>query len=155
MTGSFQTQSFHGQLMKNQLDAGETVTVEARGEFTGWGFLRFFDISDPTDPVQIATFATENTFNPDVATIGTWSVHNPEVRGSTLYASWYNDGVRVIDISDPRNPRETAFWVGEGAPEGAPPVNIWSVVPHGDLLVASDRDFGLYILKHVPPGRGR
>ncbi|MGH9286846.1 MAG: hypothetical protein ACRD0V_00885 [Acidimicrobiales bacterium] len=28
------------------------------------------------------------------------------------------------------------------------PVNIWSVVvPHGNLLLASDRNFGLYILK--------
>ena len=143
-----------GQLMVNELEAGETVTVEAASEFVGWGFLRFYDISDPANPVQIATFATENTFNPDVATEGVWSVHNPEVRGSTLYASWYSDGVRVIDISDPANPRESAFWAGEGAPEGAPPVDIWSVVPHRDLVVASDRDFGLYILKHVRPDRG-
>jgi hypothetical protein len=31
---------------------------------------------------------------------------------------------------------------------GAPPVNIWSVVPHRGLLLASDRDFGLYVLRH-------
>jgi hypothetical protein len=29
-------------------------------------------------------------------------------------------------------------------------VNIWSVVPHGGLLLASDRNFGLYILKLQP-----
>jgi hypothetical protein len=27
-------------------------------------------------------------------------------------------------------------------------VNIWSVVPHHGLLFASDRNFGLYVLKH-------
>jgi hypothetical protein len=27
-------------------------------------------------------------------------------------------------------------------------VNIWSVVPDRGLLFASDRDFGLYVLKH-------
>ena len=32
----------------------------------------------------------------------------------------------------------------------APPVNVWSVVPHGDLLLVSDRNFGLYILKLKP-----
>jgi hypothetical protein len=34
-----------------------------------------------------------------------WSVHNPEVRGNTLFASWYSDGVRIIDISKPSAPR--------------------------------------------------
>ena len=77
-------------------------------------------------------------------------MHDPEVRGNTIYASWYNDGVRVIDISQPAAPREIGFWTGAGAPSDAPPVNIWSVVPHGDLLIASDRNFGLYILKLKP-----
>ena len=143
-----------GLAMIEQLDANETVQMEAATEFVGWGFLRFYDISNPSAPVEIGTFATENTFNPDVATEGIWSVHNPEVRGNTLYASWYSDGVRVIDISRPAQPREIGFWTGQGAPEGAPAVDIWSVVPHQDVLIASDRNYGLYILKHVPP-RGR
>ena len=126
------------------------VTARAAAVFNGWGYLRFFDIKDPANPVELATFATENTNNEAVATEGTWSVHNPEVRGNTLYASWYSDGVRVLDISKPSAPRETAFWTGAGAPAGAPAVNIWSVVPHGGLLLVSDRNFGLYILKQKP-----
>jgi len=122
----------------------------ASAVFNGWGYLRFFDISDPANPVQLSTFATANTNNPAVATSGTWSVHNPEVRGNTVFASWYSDGVRVIDISQPSAPREIGFWTGLGAPSGAPAVNIWSVVPHGDLLLVSDRNFGLYILKLKP-----
>ena len=62
--------------------------------------------------------------------------------------SWYNDGVRVLNIRRPSRPREIASWTGQGAPAGAPPVNIWSVVPHRGVLLASDRDFGLYVLKH-------
>ena len=95
----------------------------------------------------MSTFATANTNNEAVVFEGTWSVHNPEVVGNTVYASWYSDGVRVLDISKPSAPREIGFWTGAGAPAGAPPVNIWSVVPHGDLLLVSDRNFGLYILK--------
>jgi hypothetical protein len=82
-------------------------------------------------------------------------VHNPELlrdddgdETNTLYVSWYNDGVRVLDIKRPSRPREIASWTGQGAPSGAPPVNIWSVVPDRGLLFASDRDFGLYVLKH-------
>lgn len=131
-------------------DATPPVTARAAAVFNGWGYLRFFDISDPANPVQLSTFATANTNNDAMATSGTWSVHNPEVRGNTLYASWYSDGVRVLDISRPASPREVAFWTGAGAPADAPPVNVWSVVPHGDLLLVGDRNFGLYILKHVP-----
>jgi len=39
------------------------------------GFLRIFDIKDPAQPVQVGSFATPNT-NPDVATTGTFCVHN-------------------------------------------------------------------------------
>lgn len=131
-------------------DGTPPVTVTSGFEFNGWGFMRVLDLKDPASPRQIATFKTPNTTNEAVALDGTWSIHNPEVRGSTVYASWYSDGVRVIDISNPGAPRELGFWQGAGAPADAPAVNIWSVVPHGDLLVASDRNFGLYILRQTP-----
>jgi hypothetical protein len=131
-------------------DGTPPVTVTSGFEFNGWGFMRVLDMKDPRNPQQIGTFATANTTNEAVALDGTWSIHNPEVRGNTVYASWYSDGVRVIDISNPRAPREIGFWRGAGAPADAPAVNIWSVVPHGDLLVASDRNFGLYILRQTP-----
>jgi len=131
-------------------DGAPPVTARAAAVFNGWGYLRFFDISDPANPVQLSTFATPNTNNEAVALDGTWSVHNPEVVGNTVYASWYSDGVRVIDISQPTAPREIGFWTGAGAPAGAPSVNIWSVVPHGSLLLTSDRNYGLYVLKLKP-----
>ena len=140
-----------GSAIVAQLGSDETVTIDAGAEFVGWGFLRLFDVGDPANPVEIGTFATENALDPDVAADGIWSVHNPEVRGNTLYVSWYQDGVRVIDISQPSQPREIGYWIGAGAPEDAPPVDIWSVVPHGNLLLASDRNHGLYILRTTPP----
>jgi hypothetical protein len=143
-----------GLLMR---DGQQPVTARAAAVFNGWGYLRFFDISDPANPVQLSTFATPNTNNEDVALDGIWSVHNPEIlrrdandddESEILYASWYSDGIRVLDIDRPSRPREIASWTGQGAPAGAPPVNIWSVVPHRGVLLASDRDFGLYVLKH-------
>lgn len=122
------------------------VTARAAAIFNGWGYLRLFDISDPANPVALSTFATPNTNNEAVATTGQWSVHNPEIKGSTLYASWYSDGFRVIDISKPAAPREIGSWTGAGSPSQLE-VNIWTVVPHGGLLLASDRNYGLYVLK--------
>lgn len=128
-------------------DAAPPVTVRAAPEFDGWGFLRFWDVRDPSSPVPLGTFATPEVRDPSLAGQGLWSVHNPEVRGNLVYASWYRDGVRAIDVSDPAQPRELAAWTGEGAPAGAGPVDIWGVALTGDVLVASDRNFGLYVFR--------
>jgi hypothetical protein len=139
------------------VQGAQPVTARAFAFFNGWGYLRFFDVSNPANPVQIGTFATPNTNNEAVALDGWFTAHNPEVlredddedeTTNTMYVSWYNDGVRVVNIRNPARPREIASWTGQGAPAGAPPVNIWSVVPHRGLLLASDRDFGLYVLRH-------
>ena len=54
-----------------------------------------------------------------VATDGVYSVHNAVIEGD-LGASWYSDGVRVVDLSDPRRPREIASFVSHALL--APPV---------------------------------
>ena len=132
--------------------AGATppVTALAAAVFDGWGYMRIFDTSDPANPVQLAEWHSPGTDDPDLATEGTFTIHNPEVRGNKVFTSWYNEGFFIIDISNPSAPREIGQWVGAGAPANAPPVNIWSVVPHGDLLLVSDRNFGLYLLKRAP-----
>jgi hypothetical protein len=122
--------------------------VDISERFDGWGYLRLFDITDPANPKPLSTFATPNTTDEN-AEPGMWTVHNPEIDGDLLYASWYSDGVRVIDIADPSAPRELASWTGAGAPSDEQ-MSIWSVVPHNGLLLASDMEFGLYILKFEP-----
>ena len=121
-----------------------TATVASR--FGGWGYLTLWDLRDRRHPVQVGEFATREVFDPARAAAGLWTVHNPEVRGATVLASWYSDGVRVIDISRPSEPREIASWTGAGAPADAPPVSIWGVAVSGDVVLASDRNFGLYVL---------
>ncbi|HEY8492135.1 MAG TPA: PA domain-containing protein, partial [Dehalococcoidia bacterium] len=101
------------------------AALAAAPRFDGWGFLRFWDVRDPARPVPLGTYATPAAADPALVGQGTWSVHNPEVRGTVVYASWYSDGVRAIDVSDPGRPREVAAWTGQGAPPGAGPVDIW------------------------------
>ncbi|HYZ11243.1 MAG TPA: PA domain-containing protein, partial [Actinomycetota bacterium] len=126
------------------------VTARAAAVFNGWGYMKVVDISDPASPVQIGEWRSPATDDEARATEGTFTIHNPEVVGNRVFASWYNEGFFVIDISKPSAPRQIGHWAGAGAPAGAPPVNLWSVVPHGDLLLASDRSFGLYILRLKP-----
>jgi hypothetical protein len=69
--------------------------------------------------------------------------------GTRAYLANWDAGTLLFDISRPEEPRflgERAFWVGP-PPAGAPPVNLRSVVPHGDgVLVAIDHTYGLYCL---------
>lgn len=118
-----------------------------------WGFMRVFDSQDSFSPFQTGTYATENALNaPPPA--GDFSIHNVMVRGSTVYASWYSDGIRAIDISQPSSPREIASFVPAGVPDpfGVLPTapEMWGVYVHGKLILGSDMNAGLYVLKHTP-----
>ena len=124
-----------------------------------WGHMRVFDTTDVRNPVEVGSFHTENTVGPP-PDAGSYTVHNLFVRGATVYASWYSDGVRLVDISAPAAPREIASFV---PPDVADPreflvakAQIWGIYVQGDLILASDINAGLYILKrrrmNISPG---
>jgi hypothetical protein len=124
----------------------------------GLGYLRVYDFSDPADPVQIGEYRTPNSLGTGAPGSGDYSIHNPLVVGERLYASWYSDGVRVLDVSDPTNPTELAYFV---PPAGHNPVKppqrgtlsqtpqVWGVYydAERDLVLASDMNTGLWILR--------
>jgi hypothetical protein len=116
------------------------------------GGVRIFDISDPANPVQIATFEMPTTRQADPDRPGDFTVHDPKVRGNTLYLSWYAEGVVVLDISDPRNPELEAQFLPPPAedPFGLfvpAQVNVWGVALDRNVVLASDMSSGLWIFK--------
>jgi hypothetical protein len=146
--------------LKEALGRGDAVTIRFspdRAEYDDWGYLRFWDVADPANPVLVATFATEHArTDRETGPVddGWYTVHHPVVLGDRLYASWYSDGVRVLDIADPTRPREVGFFI---PPRGQPQPGqltghverpfVWGVYVRGDLLLASDYHTGLYILR--------
>lgn len=126
----------------------------------GFGFMRVYDYSNPSAPVQIGEYRTPNSLGADDQGAGDYTVHNNFLVGTTIYSSWYTDGVRVIDVSDPTQPREVAFFV---PPAGKNPVKpsqrfvlpnttqIWGVVVDEEtgLIFASDMNSGLWILRRT------
>lgn len=126
----------------------------------GFGYLRVYDYSDPSAPAQIGEYRTPNSRGTDDQGAGDYTIHNNFLVGTTIYCSWYSDGVRVIDVSDPRSPVEVAFFV---PPAGDNPVNppqrfvlpsttqVWGVVVDDEtgLIFASDMNTGLWILQRV------
>lgn len=140
--------------------ADEDFCKTGPGIETGWGYLRVWDYSNPRAPVQIARFRTQNSLGLSDPGAGDFTIHNPLVVGTDVYLSWYTDGVRVVDASDPRNPREVAFFV---PPAGRNPVKpsqrnvltnttqVWGVVVDeaAGRVYASDMNTGLWIVKRT------
>ncbi len=100
-----------------------------------------WDVEDLDDPVLLDEY-----FAPVEA-----SDHNLYVRGKYMYQSNYVSGLRVIDVGDPSNLREVAFFdtvpFGEDVPGFA---GSWSNYPFfesGNIVVTSMKE-GLFVLRH-------
>ena len=124
---------------------GQRIT--ARGVLDGWGYGRILDVSDPANITELGQFATENVMAFPVPP-GDHSMHNLIVRGRRAYISWYTDGIRVVDFSQPAEPREIARFVDVASEAGS---NFWGVYlfehPNGQIyILGSDRNTGLWIL---------
>ena len=82
--------------------------------YDDWGYVRFWDVSNPASPVQLASFATEHARTDrekGPPEDGWYSAHHPVALGDRVYVSWYADGVRVLDVADPTRPREVGYYV--------------------------------------------
>ena len=110
--------------------------------------------------MQIGEYRTPNSGGRLPLGSGDYTIHNPMVMGTDVYISWYSDGVRVVDASDPTNPEEVAFFV---PPAGQNPVKpaqrstlsqtpqVWGVFVDEEigLVYASDMNTGLWILRRT------
>lgn len=84
----------------------ESWRAEGQG---GPGGITLWDIETPTNPRRLARIDPPPT--PDATYNGVWTTaHNFDFAGERLYSSWYQGGVKIHDVSDPRNPQELAHW---------------------------------------------
>ena len=122
--------------------------------FSGTGYPRLFDISDERNPVLIGRYELPGA---EAST-----VHDPKIVGRRAYLSWYDFGVRVLDLTRPSAPREVAhFRPGAGRNTENPwcpyCTFIWGAFPNRDYFVATDMNSGLWVAKIrcvVPRVRG-
>ena len=126
----------------------------------GLGYLRVYDYSNLAAPVQIGEYRTPNSQGSDSQAAGDYSIHNALVVGTDVYMSWYSDGIRVVDASNPRAIREVAFFVPPSANNPVKPSQrgvlsnapqMWGVAydEATDLIYASDMNSGLWILRRT------
>ena len=136
---------------------------------TPWSGVRIWDYSDPENPVLASTFDTVCSAAaspiPQCDPFGTYSVHNVIVETTDdrvkAYLSWYWDGMIVLDVTDPYNPKEIARYFDNSpaflASNGGLPHDFWGVdKKRGEpWIYGSDRNGGLYIFKEQGSGSGK
>jgi choice-of-anchor B domain-containing protein len=81
------------------------------------------------------------------------SDHNLYVKGNLMYQANYRSGLRILDVSDPANPREVGFFKTAPFFDNNPGYNgAWSVYPYfkSGAIVVSSIEQGLFVVKHRP-----
>lgn len=108
---------------------------------TSGGDVRLFDISNPASPVQLAAISAQSLG------LEAFSAHNPYIVGNLLIVSWYQAGLVVVDISDPRQPRLLGNY-DTYAGQASGFRGCWGVYPFAgfDRMLLSDMDGGLFIV---------
>jgi len=126
----------------------------------GLGYLRVYDYSNLAAPVQIGEYRTPNSLGSDSQAAGDYSIHNALVVGTDIYMSWYSDGIRVVDASNPSAIQEVAYFVPPSANNPVKPSQrgvlsnapqVWGVAydEATGLIYASDMNSGLWILRRT------
>ncbi|MDP6339853.1 MAG: hypothetical protein QF842_05955 [Candidatus Marinimicrobia bacterium] len=114
----------------------------------GFHFLDFTDIDHPKEEA--------------VYTITEAGSHNHWIQSDTLYAAYYNGGLRIVDISGDllgdlyRQGREIAFFQTghqKGHIPNAP--NVWGTIPYKGLIFFTDMYSGLYCVRLVEKDKKR
>jgi choice-of-anchor B domain-containing protein len=106
-------------------------------------------------PRLLKVWNVENVFNPTLeaswqpTSIDSSIVHNVEIIGNYAVVAHYTAGVRLLNISNPANPIEVAWYDTYPQNNGLSYNGCWGVYlfPESGKIIASDRQTGLYVLK--------
>jgi hypothetical protein len=123
--------------------------VRATSRFDGWGYIHLFDAQSLR---ELDTYAVPETKQEDHASgFGTMSVHEVtfDRNADLAYLAWYDAGFRVVkygaggiqEVGHFVDPEGNDFWG----------VQLTSTRQGQDLVLASDRDYGLYIFRYTGP----
>jgi hypothetical protein len=151
---------YEGSVLIHDEQRLEQVDGEREGD---WGQQILYDLSDPSQPMPLATFGTENSISGvdgEVLRNGFYSPRQSVAFGSQQeVVAWMSDGVRIVDLSDPAVPNEVGYFVPPPRPDPqgwweAPDTSkmfplVWGVATDGELVYVSDVNSGLWIFEVV------
>lgn len=135
-----------GSLIMGTEEAFVSNTCEGVGNFTIASLEGSYDgegwRSTPEDPFRLETVGTWSVFEKEgtVVTDANCSAHYFEMRRGLIAYAWYANGTRFLDVSDPTNPIQVAYYRPDGT-------NVWAPYFHGDYIYTADHGRGIDILK--------
>jgi hypothetical protein len=95
--------------------------------------------SAPDNKFRLQTVATWHPFGQEGSSTSTdCSAHYFQIEDRILSMSFYSQGSRFLDISDPTNPTQIAYF--------RPGTGTWATYPHKGLYYSADRN-GVYVLR--------
>ena len=138
-------------------------------------FVGLFDNKNPANPRLISTFpvprppagAPYRNFCQKGGRFGPHNVsteiHSPDVEkwGDLVYLTYFNAGLRVFDIKDPRQPTEVGWFIPPTPPKRVGPLPRTALVTQTNDVLAdargyiyiTDRQWGVWILKYTGSGQ--
>lgn len=134
------------------------VTDEAKGLPGGESpkYVRILDIQDDQDPIELSKYsAEEEGFAAYGPRFGPHNLHENRfgsyISDTTIFVTWFGGGLRIVDITDPRNPKEIDKLIPTPA-VGLPPTQMNDVFVTTDgLIYLTDRaGSGIYVAEWNP-----
>jgi hypothetical protein len=112
--------------------------------------LRTWDVTDPTRPTILCTYQLDEMAQPyhgDSVRFGTHQLREIVDPDCMLYVTWFAAGLRMIDISDPANPKEKGHFIPQpAAGRNVPWTNDVAKDERG-LIFLTDKVCGLDVLE--------
>jgi choice-of-anchor B domain-containing protein len=99
-----------------------------------------WDVADLEDPILVGEYLGPNPSTD----------HNHYIRGSRMYASTYQFGLRVVDVSNPRVPAQIGYFdTAPNFPNTAGFGGSWSNYPYfqSGIIVMTSRTEGFFVLR--------
>lgn len=141
-------ESYRADGLDVMLMADEDVAKKPGLDEASPAFIWIYDIADEANPKVISKFQLDH-LDSNVAAPTMTGCHQPVelVRSTDIPVAWFEQGLRIMNIDDPFNPKEVAHFKPD-PPEGAERLLANDVFQDDDgLIYLIDRDRGLHILE--------
>ncbi|MBI2367437.1 MAG: RNA polymerase subunit sigma-70, partial [Deltaproteobacteria bacterium] len=112
--------------------------------------LRTWDVSDPTKPKLLYSYYLPESATPypaDKVRFGTHQLREKVDKDNLLYVTWFAGGLRIIDISDPANPKEQGYFIPKPGDGVAAPLTNDVFKDDRGLLWVTDKERGLDVIE--------
>jgi len=137
-----------GELVMGTEEWFNTTTCDGEGQFVISSLAGSYDgegwKSTPQNPFRLKTVGSWSPKDKEATIqLNSCSAHYFDLADGLIAYGWYGQGTRILDISDPTNPTQVAYFRPDGG-------NVWASYWYGDYVLVADNARGIDILKVDP-----